>query len=931
MSTHAANLIAFALVAAVACGMPALARDGGPDRKATHRHVHRHGRQPTMPEAGAAEANLLAVPKPVPLAEAPPIPAQPTLDAPKQDTIPLPPAGVGQAGVPALPIMEPVAPPIDPPPPATIGTAAPAATSIPLAPAIVGGGVSALIVVFGLMRMRRRAKAVVAAVAGEIRADDAEIPALTFASPSLATPVIVAAPIPATSAWGPALDAMKWEPIAQDEASSSSVAPRDGAPTEEEEASFPPKLAQPAQAPSLYAARNVATAPIAAHWVPAGTAVVVAGTTIRGGMVYVGHDLPSLRAASNPDNCLIDPSLEVAKRGDGRAYLPYWPSYTGIDPNGRRAYLDWLAGTRDDPTADIGLAFIFFFGLERRLLLDDPGAERPALVAEVRRLLEIYGPGNHSFRTSAEALLDADTVRGPATGPEANFEMTAHVPWSLRLAMGRLAATGAPVPADLLLSLAMTHPETRVRTPARRCLPLLRELFVVELAAAHPAGLVVPRGRAKIGLTMRYRAASSTFEVDVAPPDAPLPDVLARDEPLGLARRLLESCTAQLDGYSRELGKAGGTAPTLAAASRLPPSIRLRAVEQGSAREMQQLRALSMGGQVELEAIQRAIGLPVAKGGKVGLAEAAGVLARLGLGLVPDPAFTLRAGRPGAGALLFPLADVVDARAEPTDAYRMAHLSLALGTMVAAADGLIDEAERQLLDATATGSPGLAVDEAARLRADRMWFEANPTILGDIRAAVAASDEPSRRRLLRDAAAIASADRTVSAHEVALLERLAKQLGLDTSTAYGLLHGNTEALSPERERPGRPAAGVDALRLAAIRAETLGTATILDGIFEDIEDNPDPSPPPPPAATGFGAGGPDGLDGRHASLLAELTARGSWLRAEFDRIARGCGLMPGSAMQVLNDWALDTFDELLLEGDDEVVVNMGLVPESERV
>ena len=930
MSNRAANPIAFALVAAIVCGIPALARDGSADRKAAYRHVQRHERQPNVAEAGAAEANLVAMPKLVPLAEAPPIPAQPTLDARKQVTIPPFPTDVGQTGVLASPVTEPVAPPADPPPAIIAAAAAPSATTISRVPAMVGGGVFAFTMVFGLMRLRRRARA--AAVAREIRADDTETPALTFAPPSLAMPIIaaahVAAPVPAASAPAPALDAIKWEPIVEDEASSSSGAPRPIASIKEKEVSFPPELAQSASAPGPYADRNVATAPIAAHWVPAGTAVVVAGTTIRGGMVYVGQALPSLRVASYPDNCLINPLLEVARRADGRAYLPYWPSYTGIDPKGRRVYLDWLAGTRDDPKADIGLAFLFFFGLERRLVLDDPGAERPALVAEVQRLLEIYGSCNHSFRTSAEALLDADMVRGPATKSEADFEMAAQVPWSLRLAMGRLAATGAPVPADLLLSLAMTHPETRVRTPARRCLPLLRELFAVELAAAHPAGLVVPKGRAKIGLTMRYRAASSTFEVDVAPPDAPLPDVLARDEPLGLARRLLESCTAQLDGYSRELGKSGNTAPTLAAASRLPPSIRLRAVEQGPARAMQELRTLSVGGQVELATIQHIIGLPATKGGKVGLTEAAGVLARLGLGLVPDPAFTLRAGRSGAGTLLFPLADVVDARVEPTDAYRMAHLSLALGTMVAAADGLIDEAERQLLDAAATGGPGLAVDEVTRLRADRMWFEANPTVLGDIRAAVAASDEPSRRRLIRDAAAIASVNGTVSAREVALLERLAKQLGLDASAAYGVLHGSTEAPSLERKQPGQPAAGVDALRLAAIRAETLSTATILDGIFEDEEEDPDP--PPIPAATGSGAGGPDGLDGRHASLLAELSERGSWPRAEFDRIARGRGLMPGSAMQVLNDWALDTFDELLLQGDDEVVVNMVLVLESER-
>ena len=36
--------------------------------------------------------------------------------------------------------------------------------------------------------------------------------------------------------------------------------------------------------------------------------------------------------------------------------------------------------------------------------------------------------------------------------------------------------------------------------------------------------------------------------------------------------------------------------------------------------------------------------------------------------------------------------------------------------------------------------------------------------------------------------------------------------------------------------------------------------------------------------------------------------------------------MPGAAIETLNDWAYDRFDDCLLEGDDPIVANTHLIP-----
>ena len=87
----------------------------------------------------------------------------------------------------------------------------------------------------------------------------------------------------------------------------------------------------------------------AATWISAGQPVTIADTLIPGGLVYVGT---TLRAPSGrPDAALIDPSKKVAARGDyaDRHLMNYWPSYSDISPEARRAYLQWLAGGAPGP------------------------------------------------------------------------------------------------------------------------------------------------------------------------------------------------------------------------------------------------------------------------------------------------------------------------------------------------------------------------------------------------------------------------------------------------------------------------------------------------------------------------------------------------------------------------------------------------------
>ncbi len=81
-------------------------------------------------------------------------------------------------------------------------------------------------------------------------------------------------------------------------------------------------------------------------------------------MVYLADGMPRTAEAS-----CIDLSLEVGEPvEDPVGSLGYYTTYARLSPAQRANYLQWLATGRTGTLREIGYAFLFFYGLERRLL-----------------------------------------------------------------------------------------------------------------------------------------------------------------------------------------------------------------------------------------------------------------------------------------------------------------------------------------------------------------------------------------------------------------------------------------------------------------------------------------------------------------------------------------------------------------------------------
>lgn len=119
---------------------------------------------------------------------------------------------------------------------------------------------------------------------------------------------------------------------------------------------------------------------------------------------------------------------------------------------------------------------------------------------------------------------------------------------------------------------------------------------------------------------------------------------------------------------------------------------------------------------------------------------------------------------------------------------------------------------------------------------------------------------------------------------------------------------------------------IDWNKLTDIRRESRNSASLLDAIFDDGRDTGPPERPQLPTRAQEDT---SVLDDRHRAFLRGLMMKPEWTRPDFDGLAKRFGLMPSAAKETINEWTYERFDELILCGEDPVLVARLVVPEGE--
>lgn len=680
-------------------------------------------------------------------------------------------------------------------------------------------------------------------------------------------------------------------------------------------------------------------------WVSCQQEVEVASRRIAGGLFYRGenllagnHDFPIVEPA------LIDPSLEVSPHASGEGPSRfYWPSYQRLSPTDRATYLEWLASPRRAREVSQSLAFLYFYGLERRLLRDpqesSPAAsERDLIVTELARLKgeveddQERAALTHQLGQLLEFLEAQDLLQGRSNPPPPRERSGWQVPLSLRLMLGEVANASLPLPTELALSWTLTSPEAYLRTPAQRCTEEFASLFERRYRERFGDGLTLPRGKQ---LQVGYRASSPGLqEVEES---TTLPDIADSPKLVEPLRDLARDCCAELDPYSRLLGRKPTDAKSLKGIALLPTPL----LKTYTHEELEQLRELlqkaSSGEQpwfLEADAFLSCWPDTPSKLPKKEAVSLAQLVEKLGFGIEPDVRFGGNAPAPGGTVVVFP-AQEQDSRA-PSPAYATAAMLLDLVAAVAAADGTVAAEEERHLEAHVESTIDLYPGERERLRAHvEQVTRSNPSFAG-LRKKLEPLTADQKERIGSGLVAVAAADGQISPQEVKLLRKVFGLLGLDPESVYSEAHSaaagaGTNAGEPFVVGSDQPEAtlGQDRgeLNHSAIEAkleETAAVSSMLAGIFDNDDGSEADAPPTSPLAE---ARSSTGLDTAQAAFARDLAEQTSWSRTEIEELAAQRDLLVDGALEVINDAALECYDAPFSEGDDPIEIDLEVAKE----
>jgi len=685
-------------------------------------------------------------------------------------------------------------------------------------------------------------------------------------------------------------------------------------------------------------------------WAGIQTPLTIRGYTIKSPLTYWSYGSVSPDEAS----CL-DTQLPLGQPyNPNTPLLPYWPRYSQITPDQRSKYLLWLSTGKDNDLEEIGYAFLYFYGLERRALIDKKDLD--LIVPEVQRLLNRYHFSG-SFNTYLNNFLAYIVAVRLETLSEDDLkeyfpDMTDLTELMTMVALAWYAQKGKNLPWQLAYSVAHHFSETAIPSAAKKETSYLEKLFQTRYLTTFASGLsVVP---AKNPYRLEYRPAGPSLLVSrsnipgtTVPAILPssIPNPLGRKKQFGNLFSLWENCVQDIKPFLTQLSKGRGVVTWQAYAS-LPEELKLTMPHpnQGSwDRLFEESRQGKPWAFVTTSSLAEVIGIE--KRNRLTAAQSRNLVKTVrdgGYVFLPDIRHAGNSYLWDENLALLPLP--ADGKGELSPSFPSYALILELGIGIAASDGLIDSSERTYLRAFFEENSTLSNFEKKCLEAlEDIYAQKPPSLTRLGKRLKEGLDPDTRLSVAQYLVGMTTADGTIDPKEKTNLNRIFKAMEIeegylnwllaragkiDPSDApvvvrSGMEHTGGENL-PVPATETAPSFFIDKAAVARIMGETRAASQILGEIFTKEETDPGDfilEDEDGPGAvqiqvTSSSDYNMEGLSPRYVPVLGKLLTAEVWTKDEFGSLVQCHNCMPQATIEAINVWAEAELGDFILEDED---------------
>jgi len=664
------------------------------------------------------------------------------------------------------------------------------------------------------------------------------------------------------------------------------------------------------------------------RWIEPSECVNIGKHTINNGGFYFGGVL-SGRYEGDVESSLVDETLPIANADYSFQdnSLGYWASYNGLSPMCRGAYIEWLKSERNMSDVPMGYLFIYFYGLERRVVLDYAAGsvgddELQEICEEILRLQSIFGT-HYSFSNYSTQLLNFVAIQYPdVTDIKDRLPTSSLSSDFFRIKLAETVTSGLPIDEELALAWIYDHPDHNLKTPSRRCANEFKQLFKMKYRQKFPDGITVKPN--KTPLRLHYNPANRSLDyTEYGPPDLCDPSVLSA--PVNKIAKIAYQCTDELDGLSRYLGRKGNTSEDISALLLLPDDL----LNQSKHPIISQFREKALAqiekndGVISVADIWSISGeAKPQKFNKKEIEIVEGIIKKSGFAFAPSMNLHNTKIKYEDQIILH---STLEDEITNTPVFDDTAIKLRLGSIIAHADSNIHTNETAFLNNLIHSNDNLTSSEKSSLQAYLQWLLISPSTFNGVKASLSSLRDKDTEVVRKILINVALSDGKIDPDEVRNIEKLYTSLGLDKSKVPGDIHavssaGGIKSINSSQGNKSKTGnVELNEEQLKQHETSTKDAKEILNKIFQDDE-------PEEEIITDVS----DDNQNDAATLYKQIISSKLTSLEDFEKLCSEKGLFMQAAIDSINEWSFEMVDAPVIEIEDSIIIDEEIAEELEE-